>query len=291
MDLRDPQRHGDGSATRSPRGRRKTRPPAHVAESADRATHRAGIRERLDALAGREPLLRIDGLTAGYGAMEILHGIDLRLGKGQSLCLIGPNGAGKSTILHTIFGLTDIRGGRIEVGGRNVTRLGTNAKLRDAGIAYVLQDSSLFPDMTVEQNLWLGGYLMGRRADARQSAERVFDRYPSLALRRDDPARMLSGGERRLLEISRALVMRPRLLLVDEPSIGLEPIFIERIFDMLRDLRDREGLTIVMVEQNAKMGLEFADIGCVVVAGEIAMAGTGIELLKDPTVGRLFLGG
>jgi len=291
MDLRDPQRHGDGHTTRSSRDGRRTRAPARLAESADRTTRRAGIRERLDALAGDAPLLRVDGLAAGYGALEILHGIDLRLGAGQALCLIGPDGAGKSTLLHSIFGLTDVSSGRIEIGGRNVTRLGTNAKLRDAGIAYVLQDSSLFPDMTVEQNLWLGGYLMGRRADARQAAERVFDQYPSLALRRDDPVRMLSGGERRLLEISRALVMRPRLLLVDEPSIGLEPFYIERIFDMFRDLRDREGLTIVMVEQNAKKGLELADIGCVVVAGEIAMAGTGIELLKDPTVGRLFLGG
>jgi branched-chain amino acid transport system ATP-binding protein len=155
----------------------------------------------------------------------------------------------------------------------------------------VLQDSSLFPDMTVEQNLWLGGYLMGRSLDARQATERAFDRYPWLALRRDQPARMLSDVERRLLEISRALVMQPRLLLVDEPSIGLEPLYIERIFAMLRDLRDREGLTIVMVEQNAKKGLELADIGCVLVAGEVAMVGTGIELLQDPTVGRLFLGG
>jgi branched-chain amino acid transport system ATP-binding protein len=291
MDSLDTQRHRDDRATRLSRGDRPTRANASVAESADRAIHRAGIRERLDALAGGDPLLRVDGLTAGYGTMEILHGIDLRLGKGQSLCLIGPNGAGKSTVLHSIFGLTDIRGGRIEVGGRNVTRLGTNAKLRDAGIAYVLQDSSVFPDMTVEQNLWLGGYLMGRRTDARQAAERVFDRYPSLAARRDDPARVLSGGERRLLEISRALVMQPRLLLVDEPSIGLEPLFIEQIFAMLRDLRDREGLTIMMVEQNAKKGLELADIGCVLVAGEVAMVGTGMELLQDPTVGRLFLGG
>jgi branched-chain amino acid transport system ATP-binding protein len=259
--------------------------------SAEHVAQGAEVRERLDALVGDDPLLRIDGLVAGYGSMEILHGIDLRLGAAQALCLIGPNGAGKSTILHSIFGLTDIRGGRIAVGERNVTRLGPNAKLRDAGIAYVLQDSSVFPDMTVEQNLWLGGYLLGRRADARSAAERVFDRYPTLAARRDEPARVLSGGERRLLEISRALVMRPRLLLIDEPSIGLEPAFIEQIFDMLRDLRDREGLSILMVEQNAKKGLELADIGCVVVSGEIAMAGSGHELLHDPAVGRLFLGG
>ena len=264
---------------------------ARVDVSLDRAARGAEIRERLEVLAGDEPLLRVDGLIAGYGSREILHGIDLRVGAGQSLCLIGPNGAGKSTLLHSIFGLTDIRGGRIEVNGRNVTRLGPNAKLRDAGIAYVLQDSSVFPDMTVERNLWLGGYLMDHRADARRATEKVFDRYPSLARRRDEPARVLSGGERRLLELSRALVMQPRLLLVDEPSIGLEPIFIEQIFDMLRNLRDQDGLTIVMVEQNAKKALELADIGCVVVAGEIAMVGSGDELLKDPTVGRLFLGG
>jgi len=206
------------------------------------------------------------------------------------LSLLGPNGAGKSTILHAIFGLADIRGGRVEVGGRNVTRLGPNAKLREAGIAYVLQDSSVFPDMTVERNLWLGGYLMRDRADARQAAERVFERYPSLARRRNDPARVLSGGERRLLELSRALVMRPRLLLIDEPSIGLEPAFVDSIFEMLRDLRDREGLSILMVEQNAKRALELADIGCVIVSGEIAMVGTGAELLGDPAIGRLFVG-
>jgi branched-chain amino acid transport system ATP-binding protein len=291
MDLPNPPGRGDHPSLRASGGTGQARSPARMADSADRSAHRAGILQHLDALAGEDPLLRVDGLVAGYGATEILHGIDLRLGAGQSLCLIGPNGAGKSTILHSIFGLTDIRGGRIEVGGRNVTRLGPNAKLRDAGIAYVLQDSSVFPDMTVEQNLWLGGHLMDRRADARDATEKVFERYPALAVRRNEPARVLSGGERRLLEISRALVMRPRLLLIDEPSIGLEPAFIEQIFAMLRDLRDREHLALVIVEQNAKKALELADIGCVVVAGEIAMAGTGRELIDDPTVGRLFLGG
>ena len=291
MDLHDPHRHGDGLSIRSSPDGDRPRFPVRNGDAAERMTHRAEVRARLDALAGDHPLLRIDGLIAGYGSTEILHGIDLRLGAGQVLCLIGADGAGKSTILRSIFGLTDIRGGRVDVGGRNVTRLGPNAKLRDAGIAYVLQDSSLFPDMTVEQNLWLGGTLTGHGADARRATEAVFDRYPALARRRDEPARLLSAGERRLLEISRALVMRPRLLLVDEPSIGLEPLFVEQIFDMLRDLRDRERLSIVMVEQNAKRGLELADIGCVVVAGEIAMVGTGVDLLKDPIVGRLFLGG
>jgi len=291
MDLHNPRRHGDGLSIRSSRDSDRIRIPVRNGDSAERKTHHAEVRGRLDALAGLDPLLRVDGLVAGYGNVEIVHGVDLRLGEGQALCLIGPDGAGKSTLLHSLYGLTDIRGGRIEIGGRNVTRLGPNAKLRDAGMAYVLQDSSVFPDMTVEQNLWLGGHVMGRRADARHATERVFERYPSLAARRNEPARVLSGGERRLLEISRALVMRPRLLLVDEPSIGLDPVFIEQIFDMLRDLRDHDGLSIVLVEQNAKRGLELADIGCVVVAGELAMVGSGPELLRDPTVGRLFLGG
>ena len=286
MQLRG-HRHVDAKmvASRCDRSAHNAAPPTG---SPARDARRAEIRGRLDTLAGAAPLLRVDELTAGYGTREVLHGIDLRLGKGQSLCLVGPNGAGKSTILHSIFGLSDIRNGKIEMSGRNVTRLGTNAKLRDAGIACVLQDCSLFPDLTVEQNLWLGGYLMGRRADARHAAERVFDHYPALARRRNDPARALSGGERRLIEISRTLVMEPRLLLVDEPSIGLEPCFSEQIFEMLSDLRSKQGLTLMIVEQNAKKGLAIADIGCVVVGGEIALAGTGAELIGDPTVGRLF---
>jgi branched-chain amino acid transport system ATP-binding protein len=137
-------------------------------------------------------LLRVDDLVAGYGTNEILHAVDLRLGAGQWLCLVGPNGAGKSTLLHSIFGLTDIRAGRVDIGGRNVTRLGPNAKLRDAGIACVLHDSSIFPDMTVEQNLWLGGYLRGGRAEARNASERVFDRFlPSRRLALISPIALL----------------------------------------------------------------------------------------------------
>ncbi len=240
MDLHDPHRHGERPWIRSSRDDAHARSPVRTGGSAQRTKHGEEIRQRLDALAGDSPVLRVDGLIAGYGSKAILRGIDLRLGPGQLLCLVGPSGAGKSTILHSIFGLTDICGGRIEVGGRNVTRLGPNAKLRDAGIACVLRDSSVFTDMTVEQNLWLGGYLMGRRADSRHATERVFDRYPSLATRRDEPASALSAGERRLLEISRALVMRPRLLLVDEPSIGLDACLHRQHFrDAARSARPR----------------------------------------------------
>ena len=246
---------------------------------------------QLDALAGAEAHVRIDGLRAGYGKMEILHDLNLRVAKGQSLCLIGPNGAGKSTILHSIFGFTNIFSGVISVGGRDITRLTSNHKLKTAGIAYILQDKSVFPAMTVEENLWMGGYLMDRPADAKIAAERVFTKYPRLAARRRHAAGVLSGGERRLLEISRALVMEPAVLLVDEPSIGLEPRFIDTVFEILDDLQRNEGKTIVMVEQNAKRGLEFADIGYVLVSGHVAIAGTGAELLDNPDVGRLFLGG
>lgn len=250
--------------------------------------------EQLDALAGREPHLRIDNLNAGYGQMEILHGFNLRVSSGQSLCLIGPNGAGKSTVLHSIFGFTNIYSGSIstERDGKKIeiTRLSSNEKLRSAGIAYILQDKSVFPGMTVEENLWLGAYLMNRKS-AKQAADKIFDKYPRLAARRNHLARVLSGGERRLLEISRALVMDPQVLLVDEPSIGLEPRFIDAVFDILGELQHKEGKTIVMVEQNAKKGLEYSDIGYVLVSGKLALAGHAKDLLNDPDVGRLFLGG
>ena len=251
--------------------------------------------EDLRALASGDPYLRLENLHAGYGKMEILHGIDMFVGKGQSLCLIGPNGAGKSTILHAIFGFNNIFSGNIIVNrdgtDRDITALSSNEKLSQAGIAYILQDKSVFPNMTVEENLWMGGYLKDHPAQARETAEKIFDKYPRLAARRKHQAKVLSGGERRLLEISRALVMEPEVLLVDEPSIGLEPRFIDMVFEILDELQHKEGKTIVMVEQNAKKGLEFADIGYVLVSGAVAIAGKGDDLLKNPDVDRLFLGG
>jgi len=251
--------------------------------------------EQLDALANNEPHVRINNLVAGYGQMQILHDLNLRVGRAQSLCLIGPNGAGKSTILHAIFGFNRIFSGNIEIGSgaemQDITRLTSNQKLAKAGIAYILQDKSIFPNMTVEENLWMGGFLKDKPLEAKQAAEMVFDKYSRLADRRKHKAGVLSGGERRLLEISRALVMNPEVLLVDEPSIGLEPRFIDMVFEILDDLQNTEGKTIIMVEQNAKKGLEFADIGYVLVSGQLAIAGKGDDLLKNPKVGELFLGG
>jgi branched-chain amino acid transport system ATP-binding protein len=265
------------------------------AREAEKIAKKRPSKELIAKLAGNDPYLIIEELRAGYGKMEILHDFNLQVSRGQSLCLIGPNGAGKSTALHSIFGFTNIFSGKILVGDghekRDVSKLTSSQKLKTAGIAYILQDQSIFPGMTVEENLWMGGYLMDKPARAKETAEKIFDKYSLLAERRSHLAKILSGGERRMLEISRALVMEPEVLLIDEPSIGLEPRFIEMVFEILDDLQNNENKTIVMVEQNAKKGLDFADVGYVLVSGEIAMAGTGDDLLRDPEVGRLFLGG
>ena len=252
-------------------------------------------KEKIASLIQGEPILKIEGLHAGYGKMEILHDFNLQVGKGQSLCMIGPNGAGKSTVLHSIFGFTNIFSGeiktRISDSERTITKMSPNQKLEVAGISYILQDNSVFPNMTVEENLMMGGYLKENTDAAQESTERIFEKYDRLKARRNKPAKVLSGGERRLLEISRALVMEPNILLVDEPSIGLEPRFIDMVFEILDDLQRNEGKTIIMVEQNAKKGLEFCDIGYVLVSGNLAMADSGDNLLANPEVGRLFLGG
>ena len=245
----------------------------------------------LKKLSPNDVHLKIKNLSAGYGKMEILHNLDLFVSRAQSLCLIGPNGAGKSTILHSIYGFTNIFSGEIEIDGREISKLTPAEKLKSEGIAYILQDNSVFPDMTVEENLLMGGFIKDKTEESFKEAEKVLQKYERLNNRRNQPAKVLSGGERRLLEISRALVMRPSVLLVDEPSIGLEPKYIDMVFEILRDLQQNEKKTIILVEQNAKKGLEFADIGYVLVSGKTAIAGSGDDLLKNPDVGRLFLGG
>ena len=252
---------------------------------------KAPVSDDLKKLSSNNVHLTIKQLSAGYGKMEILHNFDLFVSKAQSLCLIGPNGAGKSTILHSIYGFTNIFSGKIEIEGKEITNLSPAQKLKSEGIAYILQDNSVFPDMTVEENLLMGGYIKEKTDESYEEAEKILQKYERLKNRRNQPAKVLSGGERRLLEISRALVMKPSILLVDEPSIGLEPKYIEMVFEILGDLQKNEKKTIILVEQNAKKGLEFADIGYVLVSGQTAIAGKGDELLSNPDVGRLFLGG
>jgi branched-chain amino acid transport system ATP-binding protein len=220
-----------------------------------------------------------------------LHDVNLYASKGQSVCLIGPNGAGKSTILHSIYGFSNIFSGTITVDGKDITNLSSAEKLKSVGVAYILQDNSVFPDMTVEENLLMGGYIKDNANESYEEAEKIFEKYDRLKKRRNQPAKVLSGGERRLLEISRALVMKPSVLLVDEPSIGLEPRYIKMVFEILGDLQKNENKTIVLVEQNAKKGLEFADVGYVLTSGKVVLAGKGDDLLHNDAVGRLFLGG
>jgi len=252
---------------------------------------KAPVPDDLKRLSQGDIHLTIKQLSAGYGKMEILHNFDLFVSKAQSLCLIGPNGAGKSTILHSIYGFTNIFSGQIEIDGKEITKMTPAQKLKSVGIAYILQDNSVFPEMTVEENLLMGGYIKEKTEESYKEVERIFEKYERLRNRRNQKAKVLSGGERRLLEISRALVMKPSVLLVDEPSIGLEPKYIDMVFEILRDLQQNEKKTIILVEQNAKKGLEFADIGYVLVSGQTAIAGKGNDLLKNPDVGRLFLGG
>jgi branched-chain amino acid transport system ATP-binding protein len=246
----------------------------------------------LDTLAGTaEPRLRIDGLHAGYGRSEVLHGVDLRLAAGQSLCLVGPNGAGKSTVLNAVFGLADVHAGTVAVDGQQVYASWSAAqRLTRCRMAYVLQESSIFPDLSVEQNLRLGGYLLHPQGQLDELVESIFASHPRLAARRRAQARVLSGGERRLLEIARALMMRPQLLLIDEPSIGLEPRAVIQVFDMLLALQAAEGLSILLVEQNVRQGLAFADLGYGLVGGRVVAAGRGSELQRDEVMRELFLG-
>jgi len=236
-------------------------------------------------------IVDIKNLSVDYSGIKALDDISFGIAKGDFLGIIGPNGAGKSTILHSIYGFTNIFSGQIEIDGKEITNMTPAQKLKSVGIAYILQDNSVFPDMTVEENLLMGGYIKEKTEESHQEAERIFEKYERLRNRRNQKAKVLSGGERRLLEISRALVMKPSVLLVDEPSIGLEPKYIDMVFEILRDLQQNEKKTIILVEQNAKKGLEFADIGYVLVSGQTAIAGKGNDLLKNPDVGRLFLGG
>jgi len=262
-----------------------------VNQQASQLAEQAPSHEALLALANNKPYLAINNLCAGYGNMEILHNLELAVAKGQSLCLIGPNGAGKSTVLHAIYGFAQVHRGVILKNNVDITTLSPTKKLKQTRIAYILQDNSVFPQMTVAENLLMGGFLLPDQKQAKRAVDNVLQKYPRLAARHRQLAGSLSGGERRLLEISRALIMDPDVLLVDEPSIGLEPRFIDTVFDILMELQQSDNKTIIMVEQNAKKGLEFADIGYVLVSGQVALAGRADELLQQPEVGRLFLGG
>jgi branched-chain amino acid transport system ATP-binding protein len=234
-------------------------------------------------------LLRLEGVVAGYGRGDILRGVDLALEDGDVMCLVGPNGAGKSTVLKVLSGLLRARAGRVVFAGDDVTAL-SPAQLLERGIVHVAQDRSLFPLMTVWDNLLMGGHVLGDRALVRQRAGAIADRFALVRDRRDERAGELSGGQQKLVEIARALMLEPRLILLDEPTMGLDPKARHLIFELVQEVND-EGRTVLLVEQNARAGLAIASQGAVLDSGRVALVGPGPQLLEDPRVAELYLGG
>jgi branched-chain amino acid transport system ATP-binding protein len=234
-------------------------------------------------------LLRIEGVVAGYGRGDILRGIDLSLEEGTITCLVGPNGAGKSTVLKVLSGLLRARDGRVLLDGDDVTAL-SPARLLDRGIVHVAQDRSLFPLMTVWDNLLMGGHVLGDRTLVRSRADAIAERFELVRERRAERACELSGGQQKLVEIARALMLEPRLILLDEPSMGLDPKARHLIFQLVREL-NAEGRTVLLVEQNARAGLAISHHGAVLDGGRVALTGLGPALLQDPRVAALYLGG
>lgn len=233
-------------------------------------------------------LLTIRDVVAGYGAGDILKGVDLDVEAGEVTCLIGPNGAGKSTVLKTVSGLLRPRAGTVAFDGRELGRLSPRARLR-LGIVHVPQDRSLFPTMTVWDNLLMGGYALDDQREVRRRAREAAEMFPICRDRANERAGSLSGGEQKLVELARTLVLDPQLVLLDEPSIGLEPRARQQVFDSIRELA-ASGRTVLLVEQNARSGLAAADRGVVLEAGRVRLVGSGASLLQDPEVGRLYLG-
>ena len=231
--------------------------------------------------------LAIEKLIGGYGQMTILNGVDLTLERGQIGVIVGPNGAGKSTLLKAMFGLVDIFSGSIRVNGSEIARTPPE-RMAARRIAYVPQEYNIFPTLTVVENLEMGAYT--RRDDWSQVLERMFDIFPPLKDKRRQPAGELSGGQRQMVAFARALMIEPELLLLDEPTAGLSPMFMSEIFDRVLAI-NATGVTIALVEQNAKQALAIAHRGFVLANGANSFTGTGRELLDDPEVARSFLGG
>jgi branched-chain amino acid transport system ATP-binding protein len=233
-------------------------------------------------------LLRLDGLRVGYGHVEVLHGVSLTVRQGQIVALVGPNGAGKTTLMGAVMGLLPRRGGTVHYAGAPA---GATEVLVSAGAVLVPEQRALFTDMSVEDNLLLGFYPRRRAGerDHRPSMRDVFAIFPRLEERRRQLAATLSGGERQMLALGRALMGRPRLLLLDEPSLGLAPMLVREIFRVLTDLRSR-GLSILLVEQNVRAALQISDYGYVLEMGEVVLEGPAADLARDPRVLETYLG-
>jgi ABC-type branched-subunit amino acid transport system ATPase component len=233
-------------------------------------------------------LLELHSVVAGYEEVEVLRGVTLAVRAGEIACIIGANGAGKSTLLRTVFGMVVPRAGSIQFAGEEIGGRPSTDVLR-RGLAYVPQGRCNFPVMSVEENLEMGAYLR-RDARARDDIEALLARFPMLATKRRDPAGTLSGGQQQILEMAIALLLQPRLLMVDEPSLGLDPRMVEIVFDTILAI-NREGTTILLVEQNAKKALSVSQRGFVLELGRNRFEGTGADLLDNPDVRRHYLGG
>ncbi len=240
--------------------------------------------------ANEHPLLEVLDLYAGYLDFDILHGVNLQVRPQEIVCVIGPNGAGKSTVFRAIYGLIKVRLGRVIFDGADITNSSPQRVLA-GGIAIVPQLRSVFPQMTILENLEMGVFLEKDQERVAERIEMIFDLFPRLAQRSKQMAGTMSGGEQRMLEIGRALMLEPKLVLMDEPSAGLAPAITRLIFDQLRRLNDEIGLTVLMIEQNARQGLEVSHRGYVLELGKNTYQGTGPELLADREVRRAFLGG
>jgi ABC-type branched-subunit amino acid transport system ATPase component len=235
------------------------------------------------------PLLSAHEITAGYGALDILHGVSLTVAAGEIVSIIGPNGAGKSTAFKAIVGLVQPRAGRVVFDGAEITGLRPDLVLR-RGLAYVPQGRIVFPQMTVLENLEMGAYTVRDAAKVAAGLERVYALFPILRERHAQRAGTMSGGEQQMVAIGRALMTTPRLIMLDEPSLGLSPKFVSLIFDRLVEMK-RAGYTLALVEQNAARALAIADRGYVLELGKNRFEGPGARLLADPEVKRLYLGG
>jgi len=241
--------------------------------------------------AGTEPrsVLKITDLVAGYGGGDVLRGVSMQVREGGITCVVGPNGAGKSTLLSAVSGLLRPRLGAIELDGLDLAGLSPRQVLR-RGVVQVPQNHSLFRDMTVRENIELGGYILADRKLTARRAATVLGEFPDIAGWAGKKAGSLSGGQQRLVEFARAMMLEPRLLLLDEPSMGLAPLVLRTVFDAIRRM-SAAGVTILLVEQNARAGLRLASHGVVMESGRVRLSGTGREVLEHPEIGALYLGG
>jgi branched-chain amino acid transport system ATP-binding protein len=236
-----------------------------------------------------DDILRFDDVVAGYGRETILHGLSFGVRRGAITTVIGPNGAGKSTAFKALFGLLPVRAGRILFEARAITNR-TPRELIAAGICYVPQGRNIFPELSVFHNLELGGVAAPPGLELAPRLEAAMDRFPVLRRKAHAQASTLSGGEQKMLEIARGLLLDPKLMLVDEPSIGLSPILVQELFELFKDLRSR-GITVLMIEQNAKQALTHSDHGIVLELGRTRLQDRAETILGDPRIGQLFLGG